>query len=60
MTTVAKQQVIKQVFKWSNEMAEHLIYTISNYKSELSYRGIDFDGDRSLMYKHLRDDMAKM
>ena len=30
MATVAKQQVKKQVFKWSNEMVEHLIDTISN------------------------------
>ena len=56
----AKQQVKKQVFKWSNEMVEHLIDSISNYKSEMSYRGIDFDGNRPLMYKHLRDDMTKM
>ena len=26
----------------------------------MSYRGIDFDGDRPLLYKHLRDDMAKI
>ena len=26
----------------------------------MSYREIDFDGDKPLMYKHLRDDIAKM
>ena len=59
MATVAIKQVKKRVFKWNNEMVENLIDAISNYKSQMSYRGIDFDGDKPLMYKHLRDDMAK-
>ena len=60
MATVAIKQVKKRVFKWNNEMVENLIDAISNYKSQMSYRGIDFDGDKPLMYKHLRDDMAKL
>ena len=49
----------KQVFRWTDEMIENLIDSISEYKSLMSYKGLDFDGDKPAMYKYLRENMAK-
>ena len=39
-------------------MIDDLIKSLQSFKTIMNYRGLDFDGDESLLYSHLRKDMA--
>ena len=41
-------------------MIEHLIDSLTEYKTNMSYKGIDFDGDKPMQYKELRLKMAEI
>ena len=39
-------------------MIDDLIKSLQSFKTIMSYRGLDFDGDKSLLYSHEQKDMA--
>ena len=41
-------------------MIKHLIDSLLEYKSRMSYKGIDLDGDKPMQYKELRSLMANI
>ena len=41
-------------------MVEQLIDFLNVYKSEMEFKGLDFDADKCSQYKHLRISMAKL
>ena len=41
-----------QYLRWDNEMVECLIDSLSTYKSEMVFKGLDFDADKSMQYKN--------
>ena len=47
-------------FRWTDEMVEQLIDFLNIYKSEMKFKGLDFDADKCSQYKHLRISMAKL
>ena len=55
-----KQGTGKKCFRWDISQVEHLIDCISDYKSKMMYKGLDFDADKPAMYKHIREAMAEI
>ena len=49
----------KKQFRWNADMIDTLIACLQNYKSQMEYKNVDFDGDRPLQYTWLREEMAK-
>ena len=47
-------------FRREEKHVEDLINCIISYKAKITYRGLDFDGDKPRMYKELRELMAKI
>ena len=47
-------------FRWDSIMIEHLIDSLLEYKSRMSYKSIDFDADRPIQYKEMRLSMANI
>jgi hypothetical protein len=47
-------------FRWNPEMIEQLIDSMMEYKTQMSYKGIDFDGDKPMQHKELRLMMAEI
>jgi hypothetical protein len=47
-------------FRWNSDMIEVLIDSLMEYKTQMSYKGIDFDGDKPMQYKEIRLMMAKI
>ena len=41
-------------------MIEHLIDSLLEYRSRISYKSIDFDADRPIQYKEMRLSMTKI
>ena len=39
-------------------MTDDLIKSLQSFKTIMKYRGLYFDGDKSLFYSHVRKDMA--
>ena len=39
-------------------MIDDLIKSLQSFKIIMNYRGLDFNGDKSLLYSHARKDMA--
>ena len=39
-------------------MIDDLIKSLQSFKTIMNYRGLDFDGNKSLLYSHVRKDMA--
>ena len=39
-------------------MIDDLIKSLQSFKTSMNYRGLDFDGDKSLLCSHVRKDMA--
>ena len=39
-------------------MIDDLIKSLQSLKTIMNYRGLDFDGDKRLLYSHVRKDMA--
>ena len=48
----------KRSFKLTDDMIEHLMKSLKSFKTIMNYRGLDFDGDKRLLYSHVRKDMA--
>ena len=53
-----KSQVKPKNFRWKPPMIEHLIDCLLEYKSLMSYKGLDFDGDKPMQYRELRLKLA--
>eukprot|EP00112_Aurelia_sp_Birch-Aquarium-sp1_P019756 Seg495.11 transcript_id=Seg495.11/GoldUCD/mRNA.D3Y31 product="hypothetical protein" protein_id=Seg495.11/GoldUCD/D3Y31 len=49
----------KKQFRWNTDMVDTLITCLHNYKSQMEYKNVDFDGDRPMQYTWLREEMAK-
>ena len=49
----------KKQFRWNADMVGTLITCLHNYKSQMEYKNVDFDGDRPMQYTWLREEMAK-
>ena len=47
-------------FRWNPEIIEQLIDSMMEYKTQMSYKGIDFDGDKPMQHKELRLMMAEI
>ena len=47
-------------FRCEEKHVEDLINCIISYKTKMTYRGLDFDGDKPRMYKELRESMAEV
>ncbi len=54
---VAKRK--RESFKWSDDMHTTLIECLRDYKVQCEFRGIDFDGDKTVQCEWLRKEMAK-
>ena len=39
-------------------MIDDLIKSLQSFKTIMNYRGLDFDGDKSLLCSYIRTDMA--
>ena len=52
-----KVKAVKR-WKWTDEMADHLIQVLANIKSEKEYAGKDFESDLVALYKEVRQRMA--
>lgn len=50
----------KKAFRWSDEMHLCLIKCLKKYKSSCEFNSVDFDADKTLQYKTLRTEMAKI
>ena len=49
----------KKQFRWNADMVDVLITCLHNYKSQMEYKNIDFDGDRPMQYTWVREEMAR-
>ncbi len=49
----------KEQFRWNSDMVETLITCLHNYKSQMEYKNLDFDGDRPKQYSWIREKMAR-
>ena len=49
------KQKIKKEFSMGEKACEDLINYIISCKTKMTYRGLDFDGDKPRMYKELRE-----
>ena len=56
MLTIKK----RKNFRWTDEMVEQLIDFLNVYKSDMEFKGLDFDADKCSQYKYLRISMAKL
>jgi len=57
----SEKQISKSSYsKWDEEMIDNLIGCIISYKAEQTFKGIDFDGDKSSQYKNIRIALAKI
>ena len=54
----ADNQCGRKSFRWSDEMIENLVKSLVDYKTQMTYRGLDFDGDKPLLYTEVRKRMA--
>ena len=48
----------KRSLRWADEMMDDLIKSLQSFKAIMNYRGLDFDGDKTLLYSYVRKDMA--
>eukprot|EP00794_Sanderia_malayensis_P004462 gene4462-5055_t len=48
----------RKSFRWSDEMLENLLKCIMDFKTQMNYRGLDFDGDKPRLYSEIRTRMA--
>ena len=60
MAAAVNSQNKRKNFGWSSEMIESLIESLIEYKTQMSYKGIDFHGDKPMQYKELRLQMAEI
>ncbi len=49
----------KKQFRWNADMVDVLITCLHNYKSQMEYKNVDFDGDRPMQYTRVREEMAR-
>ena len=47
-------------FRWESDMIENLVTFLQQYKTQMEYKNIDFDGDRPAQYSWLREEMSKL
>ena len=40
----------KKQFRWNADMVDTQITCLHNYKSQMEYKNVDFDGDRPMQY----------
>ena len=59
-TSTSKKSTSRNNFRWEEKHVEDLINCIISYKTKITYRGLDFDGDKPRMYKELRESMAEV
>ena len=45
---------------WSDEMVEVLLENLVNYKTDMDYKGLDFEKDLPAMYNSIREMMGQM
>ena len=50
----------RKQFRWTDDMVEKLITCLHKFKSTMEYQNVDFDGDRTVQYSWLREEMARM
>ena len=46
-------------FRWTSEMVTLLLENIAAYKVDMEFKGLDFDADRHLQYKYVRENLAR-
>ena len=54
----ANSQCGRKSVRWSDEMIENLVKSLVDYKTQMTYRGLDFDSDKPLLYTEVRKRMA--
>ena len=47
-------------FRWDNDMVQHLINSLLEFKRLTRYKNLDFDADKPMQYKELRIKMASI
>ena len=47
-------------FRWSDEMIEHLVLCMSNFKTSMNFKGLDFDSDKPYLYAEVRKSLAEI
>ena len=57
-STLFFEMVEKISFRWTDDMIDELIKSLQSFKTIMNYRGLHFDGDKSLLYSYVRKDMA--
>ena len=50
----------RKYFRWEIEMVENLISSITECKTRMEYKNLDFDADKPAQYKELRILMAEI
>ena len=45
-------------FRWSDKMIENIVKSLVDYKTQMTYRGLDFNSDKPLLYTDVRKRMA--
>ncbi len=50
----------KKQFRWTDEMIENLITSLHKFKSIMEYKNLDFDGDKTVQYTWLREELARV
>ena len=46
-------------FKWTNGMIDDLPCSLGQFKSDMEYRNVDFNADKTKQYEAVRDAMAR-
>ena len=59
-STTLTSKKLRTNFRWEENHVEDLINCIITYKTKMTYRGLDFDGDKPQMYRELTESVAEI
>ena len=52
------KQTKNEQFRWNDDYVANLIKALASYKSQMEFKGLDFDTDRNKQYEEVRKIVA--